>query len=288
LLFAGVFAAGNIQKGNLWGGRFDASVDFFGLAVKSNDGVFGPVGEQVAERVRRIPVSTGVNVGFQQSAFQKITGHYEFHYDAYSRDEKTAADFVLPDSTGTHGIGLGYEYRRRGYSMLGNVTRFRRTAAGLWGAATDRRQAPQTFTKYDLGVSKDVVVGTFQTLHFNGAYFGGDQLDRFSMYQFGLFDPARMHGVPSAVRFADIAIVRGSYSFNVFEQYRVDVFVDHGRGRNPDRGDQWLAVTGVGLGLNLRGPRDTILRLDLGRSFLPETYRGAGSTVLQVLWLKPL
>ena len=40
LLFAGVFGAGNIQRPNLWGGRFDASVDFFWLAVKSNDSMF--------------------------------------------------------------------------------------------------------------------------------------------------------------------------------------------------------------------------------------------------------
>ena len=37
LLFGGVIAFGNVQHANLWGGKFDASVDFFGLALKSND-----------------------------------------------------------------------------------------------------------------------------------------------------------------------------------------------------------------------------------------------------------
>ena len=81
---------------------------------------------------------------------------------------------------------------------------------------------------------------------------------------------------------------RGSYSFNLFNQYRVDLFVDHARGRGADAGDPWQPVTGLGLGLNLRTPRNTILRVDLGRSFLPESYRGAGSTVLQIMLLKPL
>ena len=36
LLYGGVIALGNVQRANLWGGRFDASVDFFGLALKSN------------------------------------------------------------------------------------------------------------------------------------------------------------------------------------------------------------------------------------------------------------
>ncbi len=97
-----------------------------------------------------------------------------------------------------------------------------------------------------------------------------------------------MHGVPSAVRFADLVMFRGSYSFNLFNQYRVDLFIDHARGRGAESGDPWQPVTGFGLGLNLRAPRDTILRVDLGRSILPESYRGAGSTTLQILLLKPL
>jgi hypothetical protein len=288
LLFAGVFGAGNIQRPNLWGGRFDASVDFFWLAVKSNDSVFDAQGELTAERVRHIPASTGLNLGFQATAFQKLVGHYELKYDAYSRDPKTAADFAPPSSAATEGAGLSYEYRRGGYSVIGNATRYRRTAAAPWGPAGDRESAPLSYTKYDLGASKDFVFNTFHTIHLNGAYFGGDQLDRFSMYQFGLFDSTRMHGVPSAVRFADLAMFRGSYSFNLFNQYRVDLFVDHARGRGVASGEPWVPVTGLGLGLNLRTPRNTILRVDLGRSFLPESYRAAGSTVLQVMLLKPL
>src|SRR5436189_3079219 len=97
------------------------------------------------------------------------------------------------------------------------------------------------------------------------------------MYQFGLFDSARMHGVPTAVRFGELAMFRGSYSFNLFEQYRVDLFLDHARGRDA-AGRDWVPVTGLGLGLNLRAPRSTILRVDVGRSLLPDVYSGAGST----------
>jgi hypothetical protein len=288
LLFAGVFVAGNVQRPNIWGGRFDASVDFFGLAVGSNDGVFDAQGEQTAERVRRVPASTGVNVGFQATPFQKLIGHYEFRFDGYFRDPKTAADFTPPASAGTHGAGVGYEYRRAGYSIVANFMKHRRTTAKPWGPAAALQEAPQTFTKYDAGVSKDFIFATFHTIHLNGAYFGGEQQDRFSMYQFGLFDAARMHGVPSSVRFAELAMFRGSYSFNLFQQYRIDLFVDHARGRDSQSGETWAPVTGIGLGLNLRAPRNTILRADLGKSFLPDVYRGAGSVVLQVMLLKPL
>ena len=258
-------------------------MDFFGLAVKSNDSLFDAHGEAAGQRVDRVPVSTGFNVGFQASAFQKLTAHYELKYDHYSRDEKTSADFTVPSSTGTHGVGAGYEYRRGGYSLVGNLMAHRRTSAEPWGPEGDLQSPPDSYTTYDLGASKDFIFATFHTIHLNGAYFGGDRLDRFSMYQFGFFDAARMHGVPSAVRFGELAMFRGSYSFNLFNQYRIDLFVDHARGKDASRDNAWLPVTGFGLGLNLRTPRSTVLRVDLGKSVLPETYRGAGSTVLQIM-----
>ncbi len=102
LLFGGVIALGNVQHANLWGGRFDASVDFFGFALKSNDSVFNAAGERAGERVMHIPAATGVNIGFQATPFQKITGTYELECDAYSRDPaRTAASFTIPSSTAT-------------------------------------------------------------------------------------------------------------------------------------------------------------------------------------------
>ncbi|HTK28630.1 MAG TPA: sigma-E factor regulatory protein RseB domain-containing protein [Vicinamibacterales bacterium] len=287
LLYGGVIALGNIQHPDLWGGRFDASVDFFGLAVKSSDDVFDAAGKRSAERVNRIPLSAGVNIGYQATPYHKVTGHFEFGYAAYFRDASTAPDFVLPSNTVTTGEGAGYEFRRGGYSVLADAAFYRRATWNAWGTGTGFDAADRSYVKYDAGLSKDFTFRTFHTIHLNGTYFGGQRLDRFSMYEFGLFDAARMHGVPSAVRFADVGMFRGSYSFNVFEQYRVDLFLEHARGREADSGD-WRPVTGTGIRLNLRAPRSTILQVDVGKSFLPGIYRGIGSTVVQILLLKPL
>jgi hypothetical protein len=288
LLYGGVIVFGNIQHANLWGGRFDASVDFFGLGLKANDDLFDQHGKRSGERVNRIPVAAGLNLGYQITPFQKVTGHYEFKYDAYFRDATTAPGFVIPSSTGTNGAGVGYEYRRRGYSLLANAIGYRRTTWTQWGEGDTFDPRHRTFTKYDLGLSKDFSFATFHNIHLNGSYFGGQRLDRFSMYQFGLFDATRMHGVPSAVRFGELGMFRGSYSFNLFEQYRLDLFVDHASGRDPQGDDLWRQVTGTGIRLNLRAPRNTILQVDFGKSVLPAVYRGAGSMVLQILLLKPL
>jgi hypothetical protein len=104
-----------------------------------------------------------------------------------------------------------------------------------------------------------------------------------------MFDDTRIHGVPaSGVRFGELAMARGSYSVNVFEQYRLDLFVEHAWGREDSSDPDWQAIPGVGAAANFRAPWNTILRADIGKSWLPERYRGLGSMTLQVLLLKPL
>ena len=288
LLFGGVIGFGNIQKAGLWGGRVDASVDFFGLALKSNDSVFDGAGERRGERVRTTPVAVGGNLGYRIDSSQKISGRYEVRFDGYFRDAQTSEGFAVPSSTATTGEGGGYEYRRRGYSLAANAMAYERHTWMPWGLGASFDPATRTYTRYDAGLSKDFVFATFHTIHLNGQYFGGQRLDRFSMYQFGLFDATRMHGVPSAVRFGELAMFRGSYSFNLFEQYRLDLFVDHAIGRDPRVDQLWRPVTGLGASVNFRGPRSTIVKVDVGKSVLPALYRGAGSTVVQILVLKPL
>ena len=71
LLFAGVLAAGNIQRPKIGSTRLDASVDFFAIAVPSSDRVYGEGGEREGERVLTWPLSTGLNLGWQVHAISE-------------------------------------------------------------------------------------------------------------------------------------------------------------------------------------------------------------------------
>jgi hypothetical protein len=104
-----------------------------------------------------------------------------------------------------------------------------------------------------------------------------------------MFDDTRIHGVPaSGVRFQELAMARGAYSFNLLDLYRLDLFVEQAWGRDRDIAREWRPVTGLGAAANVRVPGNMILRADVGKSFLPSGYRGVGSTTFQVLLLKPL
>jgi hypothetical protein len=295
MLFAGVLAAINVQRPKIGKTPFDASVDLFVIAVPSSDRIHDAQGERSGERVITWPETTGLNLGWQYTPFQKGTFQYQFRFDGYHEDTTTADAFQPPSSTITNGLGGAYEYRRGGYSFVANGAWYKRANWKPWGLADPSApggglEVPQqTYIRYSASLSRDVFLGIFQKLHFNGAYFGGKHLDRFSRYQFGLFDDTRIHGVPaSGLRFDELAMVRGSYTFNIFEQYRIDLFLERASGRDRDVGPDWQSLTGTGIALNVRAPFGTILRADVGYSFLPSRYRGIGSTVVQIMFLKPL
>lgn len=288
VVFGGVLALVNVQRAKLIGERVDGSLDLFAIAVKGNDRAYNEVGEIEGQRLNMRPFSTGVNLGWQVGQFQKIYGNYQFRYDAISAAEATAATFTVPVSTITNGLGGGVEWKQAGYAFVAAGMANFRAQWEEWGEPGDYRPEDKSYVKYSASLTKDFVFG-FHKIHLNAAYYGGKRLDRFSAYQFGMFDENKVHGVPSSgVRFGELAMLRGSYAFNLFEQHRLEVFIDSAYGRDYRAPAEWRPITGIGIGGNTRGPFNTLIRGDFGKSFLPARYRGAGSIVLQIQVLKPL
>jgi hypothetical protein len=149
-------------------------------------------------------------------------------------------------------------------------------------------RTPSRYTKYTASLSRDIQIDAFQRVHVNGAWFSGRDLDRLVKYEFGMFDATRIHGVPAAVAFDETAVARGSYSVNVFNQYRLDLFIDHAWGREAAGIGDWQRIPAVGAALNMPAPWGTILRSDVGKAWLPDRYGSLGSISLQIMLLKPL
>lgn len=286
--FGGVLALVNVQRPQLIGKTVDGSLDLFAIAVQGSDRTYDEDGERPAERLRTLPFSTGANVGWRFAEFNRLVVNYQFRFDRFSAEETTAATFGVPVSTMTNGLGLAWEWKRHAYSFTAGWTGYRRADWEPWGEPGNYDPSFQDYAKYSLSATKAFFTGVHK-VSLNAAYYGGRDLDRFSKYQFGLFDEHRIHGVPSAgVRFADLGMFRASYSFNLLEIYRLDLFLDQAIGRDKSVDPDWHPITGLGVAFSMRGPKNTMLRGDIGKSFLPSRYREPGSLVFQLQILKPL
>jgi len=283
-----VLALVNVQRPRLLGDRVDGSLDLFAIALEGSDRVYNADGEREGEGVLTRPFSTAINIGLRAGEYHRLVASYQFRYDHYAADDATAPGFEPPVSPSTHGLGLSWEWKRAGYSFAAGGSNHRRADWEPWGHPGDFRPGDREYLKYSASLSKDVYAG-LQKFHVNAAYFGGEDLDRFSQYQFGLFDETRIHGVPSSgIRFGELGMFRGSWSWNLFDQYRLDLFLEQAFGRDPRAASEWQGITGIGVGFNMRGPWNTLLRGDVGKSFLPPEYREPGSIVVQFQILKPL
>ena len=224
----------------------DASVDFFAIAVPSSDRLYDAGGERDDERLLTWPLTTGLNLGWQYTPFQKVTAQYQFRFDGYVRDTTTSETFRVPASTVTNGIGGAWEYRRGGYSAGAERRLVRPRRLARVGAADDGAPPEPvdcaTTRSTAASLSRDFYFKVFQKVHLNAAWFGGRDLDRFAKYQFGMFDDTRIHGVPaSASGSASWRWLRGSYSINIFDQYRLDLFLEQAWGRDTAFDDELAA-----------------------------------------------
>ena len=288
VVFAGVLALVNVQRPKLIGDSVDGSVDLFAIAVPGSDRTYDAQGERPDERVNTIPFTTGANLGWRLGERLRLLGNYQFRYDWYFNDTTTAPGYQLPSSTATNGIGLGVEWRRAGYAFSANWTGYARATWNPWGLPGDYDPSHKEYSRHSAALTKDFFSGVHK-VHLNAAYYGGQRLDRFSQYQFGFFDEHRIHGVPaSGVRFSDLGMFRASYAFNLFEQYRAEIALDHAYGRDPRMSRDWQRITGIGVGFLFRAPFGTMIRGDVGKSFLPSQYSKPGSLVFQIQILKPL
>ena len=190
----------------------------------------------------------------------------------------------------TNGFGLAYEYRRGGYTLLALGLPTTAAAPGrAWGQPGDYDPDQRTYEKYSASFSKDFFFAAVHKVHLNAAYFGGQPS--------GPLQPVPVRSLrrqPHPRRAVDRVSASassawcapGTRSTCSTSTASISSSIRPWAGNRAT--ESWKSVTGLGLGFNLRGPFGTLLRGEVGKSFLPSSLNGAGSFVAQVTILKPL
>lgn len=274
VFFAGVFAFGNLTDPDFLGSPFDASVDVVGQAIPGTD---RPVvdGEEVEEEnVEDMTqgMTVGIGLPFADHFKVKWTGSLEF--DAFSRDEETSGDFLMPVDTLVASVGMQGEFNRRNWRARIALDVGRRQdwepwgMPGSFGRNEDYVDATRDFVRYEGEVSKDWFLPYNQRLNASVTAYGGEDLDRFSKYRFEYFGN-RLRGLSGAgYRYSDGFLGRAQYAFNLGEIIRFEASLDSAHVRDnelpPDGETGYNDFTGLGFsGQTIVGP-NLIVTLDWG------------------------
>jgi hypothetical protein len=287
VFFGGALLTGNYTDPSLGGGRFDLGADIFAVAFPFGDPSYRDGEEVPEEGVKRLPAVLQVNVGRPLGPYLKTSLGIFTRYDNYQRDEDTASDFVTPTDTLTSGAELRVVANVSGFNAAFQGSYARRHKWEFWGTALGRDWEPRhrDFFQYSLVVSKDHYFRGFRKLHGALRYLGGQDLDRFSKFEFGTFSSAPLKGFKSGSIKADEVIVANlSYGLNIQEIIRFEGFYDQAYVLDEASGFGNEYFSGAGLLASFNGPwENSLLRIEVG---VPVVSHGISGFVANFVLLK--
>ena len=265
--FGGVLAIVSYADPHLFDTKIDAGLDLFGFAIETSDQLYRDGEESVGEEVEERPLRASLNLGFPLGEFVKVNGTYGFSWADYGRAEDTAPEFVLPQDNLTQSLGLGLQYARSGYRLAISGAMHRRSEWEFWGLPGNDEFDPEQeeYRTWEAAVSKNWYLPNFRKLGVELVYTGGENLDRFSKYQFGFFGGNRVHGYQiGKVRAEEAYAAHVTYGFEVGKLIRFDAVGDAAWATDETSGLDNELLAGLGVQGTFMGPWETIIQVDLG------------------------
>jgi hypothetical protein len=267
VFFAGIVLAANATHPNVGGTRTNMGLDFFGIAVPTENAMYRNGIERPEEGVKARPIGLFFRTGHPFAQFGKIDVSFGVSHQTYQRGDDTAETFVIPTNTATFTPGIELRYARRGWSMSASYDYNRRSTWEPWGDLAEYSPDQKTFTRFGASLGKSFYLPKFQRIGLDFNYIDGQRLDRFSKYELGFFGSQRVHGVQSGSVHAEKAIIGHlSYGFVFSQQFRLEAFYDHALIDDALSGYRREPFQGLGIAGQTIGPYGTLLRLDIGKT----------------------
>jgi len=287
IFFGGALLTANYTDPSLGGGRFDLGADLFAVAFPFGDVAYRNGKEVPDEKIKHLPAIFQVNIGRPIGPYLKTSLGLFTRWDNYQRDPDTGPDFVTPVDAFTDGAELRLVGNYRGFNATAVGGYYRRRDWEPWGnpATTEFDPSQRDYLKYQLGLSKDQYFPGFRKLHVAMTYLGGQDLDRFSKYEFGAFSGTPLHGFKSgSIRTQTALVTSVSYGLNIEDIIRFEVIFDQAIARDRRSGYDNTYFAGAGLLGSLNGPwQNSLLRFEVG---VPVVSHGVKGFVVNVILLK--
>jgi hypothetical protein len=267
LIFAGVLINGNWAEPSLFGSRWNAGARVFGFFLGSKeelyrDGELAP-DETIETRSARLDLFLGRPIG----SFFNAELAYGLEWDDYGRADDTAEDFILPESGLTNSVKAELSYSRNGFRVGLEGAHFARDSWSFWGLPdnTEYDPAQQDYQRWSLVAGKTWWPGNFTKIGVELEHLDGNNLDRFSKYDFSTFGQGRVAGYQGGLVTASesdgVHVVGG---FNFAETLRVEGELDLVWATDEATGLDQEFLAGVGVGGTVMGPWRTIVNFEVG------------------------
>jgi hypothetical protein len=267
VFFGGALLTVHYADPRLAGSKWDLGGHAFALAVPLTDQVYRDGEEVPGEEVERRTANVALNVGRPVGSFVKLGAEYELTWLDFGASDDTAAGFEPPSDHVRHSFRLTGRFARSGYSLGLSGSFNARSQWDPWGAPGNPEFDPdhEDYLLWSAAAAKTWHLPHFQKLGAELVYAAGQDLDRFSKYDFGFFGSTRVQGYQSnRVRAEELYATHLSYGFDVGEVFRIDGLVDVAWATDEAAGLDHEMLAGVGLQGTLIGPWQTVVNLDLG------------------------
>jgi hypothetical protein len=269
--FAGPILATDLSK--QYGTRYRLAADLALSALPGENRVYSGNVENIAQETWTWEQTIGVRASWQANNHLSMTAFDYLAYDIFRRTSDTSDLYRLPRNGVAFLPGVQLRLTEKGYIFTADGTRGERIGWKQFGCLASPAQciaqslpstlpSPQSaFTLYDADLNKDYYIRKFTKGGWDLAYYGGDQLDRFSRYAPSLFSNPRIHGFPGGTdTFDAIAMSNVHYGFNVMDLVKFEGMYSYARARNLEESSHFRKFDGLETNFNTVGPMGTLIQ----------------------------
>jgi hypothetical protein len=266
--FAGPILATDLSK--QYGPKYRLAADLALSALPGENRIYNGNVENTSEEIWTWEQTLGARASWQATNHLSTTAFTYLAYDIFRRTSDTSSQYALPRNGVALLPGVQFRLTEKGYIFTADGTRGERIAWRQFGCPASpaisgcppATQSPQSgYTLYDADLNKDYYISKFTKGGWDMAYYGGDQLDRFSRYFPSFFSTPRIHGIPGGTdSFDAIAMANVHYGFNVMDLVKFEGLYSYARARNLDESSHFKKFDGLETNINTAGPMGTLIQ----------------------------
>jgi hypothetical protein len=259
IFFAGPILAADLSKS--LSPKFRVGVDLSLSGLPGNNRIYNGNTEIISRTLWNWREDTGLRATWQASTNLSFTAASYFSYQLYRGNSDTSKTFVLPRNGMTLLPTLEMKWSEKGYIFSATATRGQRLGWKPFGLPGQMETTSAGFTQYSSAFGKTFYFGKFTKGGADFAYYGGNQLDRFSRYLPSFFSQPRIHGLPNGSDMFDaLAIGSVNYGFDILNFIKWDAVYSYARGRDTFESRRFKKFDGLESNFGTAGPWGTYIQ----------------------------